>query len=261
MKQFLLRHLIALYCILNIILTLLIVILYSLDEVPQQWTPAIIVISIAYLLKGNVGLKKLFFKMAFRKTYIKWYILAFIIPLVICGASFSILSLIRYQEIVFPTFNHSLDSYLLFLFFIVLGSIGEEIGWRGFLLPLLLRKHSYLVSSILIGVFWGAWHLQFQAGVSVFFVYILLTIEMSIVISWLCKMTNGNIISAIIMHSSFNLCALLLFEEIVVNISQNSELIETLYVSLVGLFLPLCIYTAIQMRKDVNSKKNHEKIN
>jgi len=253
MKQFFLKHLAFLFCALNIILILLIIIIYSIDDVPQQWTPAIIAVFMTFSLKGKTGLLNLFSKMALRKVYYKWYLLAFFTPLIICITSFTIISLICYQEFVFPALDYPLDTYLLFLFLIVLGSIGEEIGWRGFMLPLLLRKHSYLVSSILIGIFWGAWHLQFQAGIWVFFIYMLLTIEMSVVISWLCEKTQGNIVAAIIMHSSFNLCALILFENIVINVSENSESIKLLYGSLVCLFLPLCIYIVINMRKNADN--------
>lgn len=253
MKKILIKHSVYLYCILNISLVLMIAIIYSLDEVPQQWAPAFVAIGVVFLIKGRVGLKELLSHVAFRKAHLKWNILALILPLVICGVVFLIISFIKYQELVSPTLNHSLRIYFLYLFLIILGSIGEEIGWRGFMLPMLLKKHSYLKSSVLIGIFWGVWHLRFQAGISVFFIYILLTIELSIIISWLYQKTNGNIMSAIIIHSSFNLCALLLFEEIVVNISQNSELIEILYLSLVGLFLPLCIYIVILMNRNMSN--------
>lgn len=248
MKLFLSGHLVSLYCILNIILTLLIVIIYSVDEVPQQWAPGFIAIFIVYLLQGKANLKKLINKMAFKKAYFKWYVLAFIIPLIVCVISFLIISLMFHQGVKFPTLNHSLGDYLLLLFLIILGSIGEEIGWRGFMLPMLLRKHSYLVSSVLIGIFWGAWHLHIQT-VSIFLIYMLLTIEMSIIFNWFYEKTNGNIVSAIITHSSINLCTLLLFEDIVINISQNIESIGILYLSFVGLFLPLCIYIVMEMRK------------
>lgn len=249
MKKFIANHLISLYSLLNICLVLAITVIYSLDEVPQQWTPAFFAIWMTYLINGKIGLKKLLYKMAFNKTDIKWYILAFTIPFVVCGISFLIISFIKHQGFLFPTLHHSLGMYSLYLLLIILGSIGEEIGWRGFMLPILLRKHSYLISSVLIGVFWGIWHLRFQAGIFVFFIYILLTTELSIIISWLYLKTKGNIVAAIIIHSSFNLCALLLFEEIVINISQNIKLIEMLYLSLVGLFMPFCIYIVIKMRK------------
>ena len=56
-----------------------------------------------------------------------------------------------------------LSSPLIFLSWItpimILGGGLEEIGWRGFLLPKLLNKYSYIKSSIIVGVIWSIWHL------------------------------------------------------------------------------------------------------
>jgi membrane protease YdiL (CAAX protease family) len=34
----------------------------------------------------------------------------------------------------------------------------EELGWRGFALPLLQRRHSGLVSGVVLGLVWALWH-------------------------------------------------------------------------------------------------------
>lgn len=39
------------------------------------------------------------------------------------------------------------------------GSLGEEFGWRGFLLPKLLEKRSAFSASLLIAAVWSVWHL------------------------------------------------------------------------------------------------------
>ena len=49
---------------------------------------------------------------------------------------------------------------LLFLLILVLGGpMGEEFGWRGLVLPLLLRRWSPLLASLLLVVLWLVWHL------------------------------------------------------------------------------------------------------
>jgi membrane protease YdiL (CAAX protease family) len=39
------------------------------------------------------------------------------------------------------------------------GPLGEELGWRGFALPRLLKGRSALSAGIILGVIWGVWHL------------------------------------------------------------------------------------------------------
>lgn len=37
-------------------------------------------------------------------------------------------------------------------------ALGEEIGWRGFLTPLLRSEYSVLKTSLIVGVIWAAYH-------------------------------------------------------------------------------------------------------
>jgi uncharacterized protein len=50
--------------------------------------------------------------------------------------------------------------FLAFLGFILLiGPLPEEIGWRGYLLDRLLRRHSALAASLVVALAWWSWHL------------------------------------------------------------------------------------------------------
>ncbi|WP_415803443.1 type II CAAX prenyl endopeptidase Rce1 family protein, partial [Bacillus albus] len=58
-------------------------------------------------------------------------------------------------------FNRTSWGVLIYYFVktIVSGPLGEELGWRGFALMELQKKYSPLKSSIIIGFWWGMWHL------------------------------------------------------------------------------------------------------
>jgi len=47
-----------------------------------------------------------------------------------------------------------------------LGALGEEVGWRGFLVPALATRLSFTQTSLATGIIWGLWHvpLIFFAG-------------------------------------------------------------------------------------------------
>ena len=96
------------------------------------------------------------------------------------------------------------------LFSTIAGSIGEEIGWRGFLYPFLNSRYSVLNSSIITGLIWGLWHMgDYGEGIGFLF-FVVTTIEMSIIMTWLLECSNRNLLTAILFHMTFNMCGLYL---------------------------------------------------
>lgn len=55
-------------------------------------------------------------------------------------------------------FSTIISSYFVGLTLNALYALGEEIGWRGFLVNLLLNKFSFLKTCVIIGLLWGFWH-------------------------------------------------------------------------------------------------------
>lgn len=90
---------------------------------------------------------------------------------------------------------------------IIAGCIGEEIGWRGFLLPALNRNLSLIISSLVVGIIWGAWHFDFENGIIGYLFSILFMTSLSIIMSWVQVKSSGSIIPAILFHSVINICA------------------------------------------------------
>lgn len=94
---------------------------------------------------------------------------------------------------------------------LISGSLGEELGWRGFVLNELQKKYSPIKSAIIVGVIWGVWHapLWFLSGYSglqlvqyiiCFMIYI---VAGSIVITTFYNW-NHNLFIPIIIHQLFN---------------------------------------------------------
>ena len=97
--------------------------------------------------------------------------------------------------------------------FLIGGPIQEEVGWRGFALPILQERLRPLQAAVVLGLIWGGWHLpQFfvsawetphnNAGdVLGFFAF---TVTSSIVISWITNLARGSVLLAILAHNSIN---------------------------------------------------------
>lgn len=61
-----------------------------------------------------------------------------------------------------PNFIASNDKWTVLMFALVAGGLAgffEEIGWSGFATPRLLERHGVLATGLLLGAFWGTWHL------------------------------------------------------------------------------------------------------
>ncbi len=112
---------------------------------------------------------------------------------------------------VWPPFGH--EPWYLIVGAIVVSTpvqAGEEIGWRGYVLPRLTRRFGLARASILLGVIWACWHLpQFfipdsdTYGQS-FFVFVLQVTALSVAMAWLYAHTNGSLLLVMLMHAAVN---------------------------------------------------------
>lgn len=241
----------------NIIMMILFSSVPNYFSVFTQWSPALAAIIIISIQNGKFEIYSIAIKTSIRLKYLQWYIIAFIIPIIICGMSYILLLILetpKWNEIEYDFHNENYFFYLLAMLF---GCYGEEIGWRGFMLPLLRRKHSLFLSSLIIGVCWGLWHLYFKAGFCVFTVYMIMVIEISFIISWLCTKTQNNIMVAIIFHTSFNFFSFAFFERIIFTEIGNSQSILLLYGILAMFFFIPCIFIIKNMfiKKKLRTRK------
>jgi membrane protease YdiL (CAAX protease family) len=93
----------------------------------------------------------------------------------------------------------------------LLNAYPEEYGWRGYALPRLLDRYSPLTASLILGVIWGVWHLplHFIPTTTQFVIpiwqYLLQTIVISVLYTWLHEGTNGSVFIASLFHASSNI--------------------------------------------------------
>jgi len=90
------------------------------------------------------------------------------------------------------------------------GSLGEELGWRGYALPRLLVVLKPLWASLVLGIIWFLWHLPafFVAGtpqdalsVPAFFVSAL---SLSVISTLLFQKSNGSVLPSLLLHLTAN---------------------------------------------------------
>ena len=87
---------------------------------------------------------------------------------------------------------------------------GEEVGWRGYVLPRLATHLGLGGASIVLGVIWALWHLPLfflpgsgSDGQS-FPIYLLHVSALSVAMCWLYWKTEGSLLLVMLMHASVN---------------------------------------------------------
>jgi len=96
---------------------------------------------------------------------------------------------------------------------ILVGSLGEELGWRNFALPRLLSRFSAVGASLIIGAAWSLWHLPPYLGepislnLALFACFVAMCAAQSITLTWLYQNTGGSVLLIILFHTGLNIAA------------------------------------------------------
>jgi len=90
------------------------------------------------------------------------------------------------------------------------GPLGEELGWRGFALPRMVRRWNAPLASTMLGFIWGVWHYPafkipgMPQGALSFPVFLVGATVMSVIVAWLVLRTGGSVLVAVLFHLAVN---------------------------------------------------------
>jgi len=94
---------------------------------------------------------------------------------------------------------------------LLLGPLGEELGWRGYMLPRLLESRTTLYAAFFVGFIWMIWHLPafFFSGLPqasmMLPVFMISGMALTVFITWIFVNARGSILVAgIIPHAAAN---------------------------------------------------------
>jgi len=88
----------------------------------------------------------------------------------------------------------------------------EEFGWRGYALDKMQNGNNALIASLVLGFFWGLWHLplffmegttQAEAAIPIW-EFIIQIMVLSVLFTWLYNNTGGSLLVAILFHTIGN---------------------------------------------------------
>lgn len=153
---------------------------------------------------GRSGLKTYLGRIVRWRVPIKWYAVAILLPLVLRLMAFGFTVLSGAEMNANPQWDWGEIVFEGVLVFFVI-ALGEEPAFRGFALTRLMRTHSALVASLILGVLHSIWHLPLFLSGDESVVNILIIMSGAILNTWLFKNTGGSVLLNMIMHTSVNL--------------------------------------------------------
>lgn len=180
------------------------------------FVPVLSAIIVTWAFRGWRTLGVFFRRIVILRVSPLYYTIALLFPLVAQGIAVFAWPHVTGATIAAPALGAFLSSWLQTTLFGAVVLLGEEIGWRGFMLPRLLTRFRWRPAALLGGALWAVWHLPFWipanyattgsvvqtalcvgAGAAA-------AIAVSVVITWLFIRTRYSIAIAALAHGSNN---------------------------------------------------------
>jgi CAAX protease family protein len=160
---------------------------------------------------GRAGLRSLFSRVVRWRVAPIWYAVAILGPLVITLAAIALHVALGGQPPSLGALIGGLPVLLIYVvYMMIFVALGEEVGWRGYALPALQARYGALVSSVILGVMWGLWHLPqffnpdtFYSNIP-FVLWLAFIVPFAILITWVYNSTGGSVLMAMFFHAVMN---------------------------------------------------------
>ena len=126
----------------------------------------------------------------------------------------------------------------------VSSALGEEIGWRGFLVPELSKTTSFTGTALISGIIWSLWHYpiliygDYNAGTPTWYglsCFTVMVISDSFIFAWM-RLKSGSLWTGAILHASHNLYIQAIFTPLTRNTGKTAWFIDEF-----GCVLPLVV--------------------
>jgi len=172
-----------------------------------MWSPAVAALVTTFIYQRNLrglgwGLGKP-----------KYYLIAYLTPIIYASIAYLtvwVLGLGGFKSDGWV--GTVLNTLTLGVLTAAISAVGEEIGWRGLLVPQLARMGSFTWTALVSGVIWGLWHIPiiiwggYSSGAPTWYAvacFMVLITGISFVFAWL-RLASGSIWPALILHATHN---------------------------------------------------------
>jgi uncharacterized protein len=181
--------------------------------------PSAVAIVLTAIVLGRGALRKLLGRLLIWRVSLFWYLVVFLGPVALTGGVVGLNTLMGGPALSLGM--TLVGATIFFAFSVVPGSaLGEEIGWRGYVLPRLQSRMSALSAALLIAPIWGLWHLPLwltgdPVKTPTFYVaFFAAVFPMSVLLTWVYNSTGGSLLMVVILHATVNLPVTLVIDDL-----------------------------------------------
>lgn len=171
------------------------------------FAPAMSAVIVLWWVRGKAGVVALFKRYTIWRFSIGWYLLALLLMPIIYMIALVVTLLSTHGSLSNLFFaNSPLFILVAYVYLMVINS-GEEIGWRGFALPLLQSVlPGPVTAGLVLGLIWGLWHLPLYINPEVatmpYPLFIVLTVGLSLIYTHLFNRSTGSLWTVVMLHAA-----------------------------------------------------------
>lgn len=112
-------------------------------------------------------------------------------------------------------------------------ALGEEIGWRGFLVPQLARNYSFTTTALVSGLVWSLWHYpilifaDYNSGTPIWYgltCFTVMVVSGSFIFAWM-RLRSGSLWTGVLLHASHNLFIQSFFDPLTTDTGRTKYII------------------------------------
>jgi Type II CAAX prenyl endopeptidase Rce1-like len=173
---------------------------------PANWTfGPLLAAAIVSAFLGRAGLKTWWRQLTTLRAAPGWYILAFVAPVVIVSAAVLANSAFGAPLPTASQLSKWTDLPGVFVLYLLLVGIGEEVGWTAFAAPLVLRRHTFINAWLILAAIRVFWHLPLMmTGQLSWTLGIGGDMAFQFLMLWLFRRSSGVWLLAAIWHATLN---------------------------------------------------------
>src|SRR5215208_4230143 len=185
--------------------------------------PSVMAIVLTAMVFGRGALRKLLGRLLIWRVNPLWYLVVVLVPVALTAGVLPLNALLGGPAL---SLGMPLVGAAVFLAFSIFpgSALGEEIGWRGYVLPRLQTRMSALSASLFLAPIWALWHLPlWVAGwlhgdpfrtPSLYAAFVASAFALSVILTWVYNSTGGSLLMVVLLHATVNLPVTLAIDDL-----------------------------------------------